>query len=233
MFAFKLLSALSSAALLVSAATLSSRKDSHGNGKECCEISKDTMDLPPDQTALVAPTTDPLFVMLGVGIQNYTCSSTTSTYASIGAVASLFDISCLEKSDFAEVQTKAFKTWSKASAKTKATSIGATVGAPNLLGFHYFVTSPSGTGLSPKWDFTSTGKFAGNATAFVLAAKVGDMAAPTNPAVNVDWLALNNVQGALASKVFRIDTVGGQPPSSCVPGSAPISVKYTSKYFLF
>ncbi|KAJ7190744.1 hypothetical protein GGX14DRAFT_579545 [Mycena pura] len=116
--------------------------------------------------------------------------STTSTYASIGAVASLFDISCLEKSDFAEVQTKAFKTWSKASAKTKATSIGATVGAPNLLGFHYFVTSPSGTGLSPKRDFTSTGKFAGNATAFVLAAKVGDMAAPTNPTVNVDWLAL-------------------------------------------
>ncbi|KAJ7191274.1 hypothetical protein GGX14DRAFT_297519, partial [Mycena pura] len=198
-----------------------------------CEISKDTMDLPPNQTALVAPYSDPLFVTLGIGIQNYTCNSTTSTYVSIGAVASLFDISCLKKSDFAKVHTKAFKTWNKASAKTKATSIGATVEAPNLLGFHYFVTSPSGTGLSPKWDFTSTGKFAGNATAFVLAAKVGDIPAPTDPTVNVDWLSLKNVQGSLASMIFRTDTVGGQPPSSCVPGSAPISVKYTSKYLLF
>jgi hypothetical protein len=38
------------------------------------------MDLPAGQTALVSPTTALLFVLLGVGIQNYTCSSTTSTY---------------------------------------------------------------------------------------------------------------------------------------------------------
>ncbi|KAJ7208941.1 hypothetical protein GGX14DRAFT_566644 [Mycena pura] len=110
------------------------------------------MDPLPNQTGLIAPYTDPLFVTLGVGIQNYTCNSTTSNYASIGTVASLFDISCLRKSDFTKVQTKALKTWKKASAKTKATSIGATVGAPSLLGF---VASPSGTGLSPNWDLTS------------------------------------------------------------------------------
>jgi hypothetical protein len=80
--------------------------------------------------------------------------------------------------------------------------------------FHYFVTSPSGTGISPLWDFTSTGNFAGNATAYVMGAKVGDILAPNTPTTNVDWLALNAVQGSLASKIFRIDTVGGQPPSS-------------------
>ncbi|KAJ7469776.1 hypothetical protein B0H11DRAFT_1920396 [Mycena galericulata] len=130
------------------------------------------------------------------------------------------------------IQETAFHIWDDASSRTTATSIGARVGAPNLLGFHYFVTSPSGTGLSPKWDFTSTGKFAGNANAYVLGAKVGDIPAPTDPAVNVDWLALKNAQGDLASNIFRIDTVNGQPPTSCVPGST-ISVKYTAKYYLY
>jgi hypothetical protein len=113
------------------------------------------------------------------------------------------------------------------------------------------VTSPSGTGISPIWDFTSSGSFAGNANAYVIGAKVGDIPAPTSPTTNVDWLALNGVQGALASKIFRIDTVSGQPPTSvrtlsfilfehriepdlqCVAGSAPISVKYTAKYYLY
>jgi hypothetical protein len=75
------------------------------------------------------------------------------------------------------------------------------------------VTSPSGTGISPKWDFTSR-KFAGNATAFVLGAKTGDILAPTDPATNIDWLQLAAVQGELASEIFRVDTVGGQPPTS-------------------
>jgi hypothetical protein len=44
---------------------------------ERCDTSKAVMDLPPNQTALVAPATAPLFVLLGVGVQNYTCSGTT------------------------------------------------------------------------------------------------------------------------------------------------------------
>ncbi|KAJ6474490.1 hypothetical protein C8R47DRAFT_1187471 [Mycena vitilis] len=217
MFAVQLVGALSAAALLVSSTPLAATG---------CDSSKAVMDLPTNQTALVNPTSAPLFVMLGVGVQNYSCSSTTSTYASIGAVASLFDISCLENTPlFTPIQTLAFEVWSKVPVGVTATSIGHTVGARLLLGYHYFVTSPSGTGLSPLWDFTST--------AYVMGAKVGDILAPTSPSTNVDWLALNNAQGALASKIFRIDTVGGQPPASCVAGSAPISVKYTAKYYLY
>ncbi len=144
----------------------------------------------------------------------------------------MFDISCIDKTPaFATVQTTAFKAWSATPARLSATTVGSKVGAPNLLGvcshplrlilvlidskqYHYFVTSPSGTGISPKWDFTSTGKFAGNSSAFVLGAKTGDLPAPTDSATNVDWLMLNNVEGSLASKVFRIDTVNGQPPTS-------------------
>ncbi|KAF8180559.1 hypothetical protein K438DRAFT_1842121 [Mycena galopus ATCC 62051] len=202
------------------------------SGSPRCDTSYAKMDLPPNQTALVAPTTNPLFVLLGVGIQNYTCSGTAFT--SIGAVASLFDISCLAGTPkFANVQQKAFNIWTDAPKDVPATSIGHLVDAPHLDGFHYFVTSPSGTGLSPEWDFTSTGKFAGNATAFVLGAKVGDILAPVDPATNIDWLSLVAAEGDLASQIFRIDTVGGQPPTSCDVTGQQISVKYTSKYFLY
>ncbi|KAJ7796933.1 hypothetical protein B0H14DRAFT_2913023 [Mycena olivaceomarginata] len=213
MFSFQLLSVLASAALLVSAAP-------SFRGGPCCDTSAAKLSLPANQTQLVAPTTAPLFVALGVGVQNYTCTAATLKYASVGAVASIFDISCIDKTPaFATIQTTAFK--------------HDKIGAATLLGYHYFVPAPSGTGLSPKWDFTSTGKFAGNSTAFILAAKAGDILAPTNSATNVDWLMLNNVQGSLASKVFRVDTVNGQPPTSCVAGSADISVKYTAKYYLY
>lgn len=56
-------------------------------------------------------------------------------FSSIGAVASLFDISCLDKKpEFATVQTTAYNIWSKAPAKVTATSIGSRVLAPFLLG---------------------------------------------------------------------------------------------------
>jgi hypothetical protein len=106
-----------------------------------------------------------------------------------------------------------------------------------------------GTGISPVWNFASAA-LAGHADAFVLAAKVGDVPAPTGPP-DVDWLSLNRVDGNLAKQVFRVATVGGLPPSSvrllynwranenrwltfgrlqCKPGTPPISVKYASTY---
>ncbi|KAK7001703.1 hypothetical protein R3P38DRAFT_2558291, partial [Favolaschia claudopus] len=108
------------------------------------------------------------------------------------------------------------------------TALGKTAGTPELLGLHYFVAL--NTGISPKWYFTST---TGKPSAYVIGAKVGDIPAPSNPANNVDWLALNRAEGTLADRIFRVDTVGGQPPVSCVPGSTPISVKYTAKYYLY
>lgn len=39
-----------------------------------CDLSRAKLALPTNQTALVAPTTAPSFVALGVGVQNYTCT---------------------------------------------------------------------------------------------------------------------------------------------------------------
>lgn len=91
---------------------------------------------------------------------------------------------------------------------------------PEVLAQHYFVTNPTtGTGVSPKWDFTSSGnaKFFGNSNAFIVAKGKGSVAAP-NATVNINWLDVVNIGGAeggeIADEVFRTDTVGGQPPAS-------------------
>lgn len=133
-----------------------------------------------------------------------------------GAVAELFDISCLSSTpEFARIQTDAFALWKELpNALTTLDLVKAfrILGNFDVLGQHYFVTSPSGTGISPKFDFTS-GKFAGNPNAFILAAKAGDIPAPTGSA-DVDWLELSNVAGKLATEVFRVNTKAGQPAAS-------------------
>lgn len=209
-----------------------------------CDASQKHMALPSGQTQLALPTTTvPSFVALGVGVQNYTCGSTsTFTYvrlgtfttcvthfslnSNVGAVAELFDLSCAKDSSFGDLTDVAFAFW-KVTPKDVTTQdiiktlafIDPAFKTPIILGQHYFVTNPTtGTGVSPKWDFTSA-SLKGHTDAFVVGARIGDLAAPTNPATNVDWLALNAAQGNLADEVFRVETRGGQPPSSVSFGS--------------
>ncbi|KAF8159421.1 hypothetical protein B0H34DRAFT_703374 [Crassisporium funariophilum] len=197
-------------------------------GKRTCDVSKMTMALPAGQTVLSVPTLPPSSVLLGVGVQNYTCS-TAGTFSATGAVAELYDISCLCKTSmFNNIQDMAYAIWQTAPASAKVPNLSS-LKVP-VMGQHFFVTSPSGTGISPVWDFRA-GAAKGNSDAFVLAAKVANLPAPTGPK-DVDWLELKSVQGALAAQVYRTDTRGGPAPTSCTPG-ATISVKYTSKYWFF
>ena len=69
----------------------------------------------------------------------------------------------------------------------------------SFMGNHYFINSSSGTGLAPVWDYRA-GAAKGNPEAFVLAAKVVDVPAPTS-SNDVDWLQLKSVSGSLATQV--------------------------------
>ncbi|KAJ7701135.1 hypothetical protein B0H17DRAFT_924854 [Mycena rosella] len=192
-----------------------------------CDISAAKVTLPSNQNLLVAPAHGPSYLGLAIGTQNYTCAS-TGTWTNVGAVAELFDASCLYGTpEFSYIQEIAYTVWKFAPASAGISQVIAVLQTFKDT-FHYFVPSPSGTGISPKWDFTSAG-LAGHPDAFVIAAKVGDIPAPTGPP-NVDWLSLNKVQGDLATQVFRINTVGGLPPGSCKPGSPPLAVKYAAMY---
>ncbi len=147
--------------------------------------------------------------------------------SAFGAVAEVFDASCFAtKPQFATIQNPAFAAWNTSRPPPIQDIIArlATTNNPLVLGQHYFVTNPvTGTGISPKWDFTSSGKFKGNADAFVIGAPKANIPAPSNPQQNVPWLDIRNVQGKLADQIFRFDTVGGQPPAS-VRGSSFIEI---------
>jgi hypothetical protein len=141
----------------------------------------------------------------------------TANYRNVGAVAELFDISCFYNTSFFDkVSDDAITLWSSApSSLTISEMIKALsyVKNPIVLGEHYFVTNPvTGTGLSPRWDFTSHA-FKRNHNAFVVGNKVGDLAAPTG-SQDIDWLYLTAAQGKLANEVYRTDTRLGQPPAS-------------------
>jgi len=171
----------------------------------------------------------PRLVALGVGVQNYTCSS-SGNYSSIGAVADLFDISCLYgTAEFAKVQDDVYDIWQKCD-PSQSNLVHELLHEFNipLVGYHYFIND-NGT-LRPEFDFTSIGPTKGNPDAFVVAAKAVDVPAP-NRVQDVDWLELTAVSGKFADEVFRVDTKGGQPPTSCTPGSPPISIKYAAKYW--
>lgn len=199
-----------------------------------CDLSSARLQVPADQTQLVAPTYAPSFIGIGVGTQNYTCNATNSAYTLIGALAELFDSSCLYGTPaFDSAPTIAYDAWSATTGITVEEVI-TTLGLqpnPAVLGQHYYVPNPVGSGLSPKWDFTSSGLTAGDPNAYVIGAKVGDL--PSSDSSNIDSLMVKGIKGELASEIFRVETNGGQPPSQCVAGDPDITVKYTAQYWFF
>jgi hypothetical protein len=126
----------------------------------------------------------------------------------------LFDVSRLfGTSGFATIQNDAFNVWnacpeidplSAAMAQRIQDQFNLTVD-----GQHYFV-SQNGT-LEPVWDLTSSGPFTGNPGAIVFAHKIQTADSPDGSG-NVPWLELVKDSGQLANKVYRINTVQGQPP---------------------
>ncbi|KAK0203604.1 hypothetical protein DFS33DRAFT_1274773 [Desarmillaria ectypa] len=197
----------------------------HYQPGKSCDISKAQLVLPPG-VKLPPPSEPPTHITVGVGTQNYTCSE-EGTYTNVGAVASILDISCLYGTPlFDSIQDIVLAVWEKDD-PTSAHDISDRL---TLLGEHFFITNPiTGTGISPKWDFTATTE---NSEAFVVGNGTARSPAPTG-SQDVDWLSLDRVLGKLADEVYRIDTRAGQPPASCIPGSEPITVKYSAKYWFF
>ncbi|KAF8892212.1 hypothetical protein BD779DRAFT_1386508, partial [Infundibulicybe gibba] len=196
--------------------------------RQWCDVSCAKMVVPAGQTQLVVPEHAPSFVTIGVGVQNYTCDAATSTYKSIGAVAEMYDISCLLEHDlFDTIEEISYGLWFGANENITTADVGYTLGAvrPPVIGQHFFVKSDAPAGISPKWEFT----LKGGEKRSVVVTGAGSVPSPHGKQ-NIPWLSLRGIEGDLAKQVFRTDTVGGVPPASCAAGSPPISVRYTSKY---
>ncbi|KAG6908054.1 hypothetical protein DXG01_006360 [Tephrocybe rancida] len=192
--------------------------ESEKHKRASCDISHATIKYPAAQTTLATPAAPLSYVAVAIGVQNYTCSA-AGTYTNVGAVAELFDIGCFYGTPaFDQVTDFAYSLWNLAPPTLTPQGVITLLQpakTPAVLGQHYYVTNPiTGTGVNPKWDFTSQGATKGNSKAYVVAAKVVGMAAPTG-SQDIDWVQLKSLTGSLATDVYRTDTRAGQPPASC------------------
>jgi len=127
----------------------------------------------------------------------------------------VFDVAGLFPApEFSTIEDDAFAIWSKSQSndpynKDLSQQLQTQFNIP-VSGQHYFINS---NGLAPVWDFRADGPTKGNKDAIVVAKVDATIPSPTGPP-NVDWVQLSSVSGKLATKVFRVNTVEGDPPPS-------------------
>ena len=134
----------------------------------------------------------------------------------MGAVAQLFEISCLfGQPAFPTIQKVAFDEWAASPSinplEPELVQLMKDKHNINVQGQHYFVKQDST--LVPVWDLRSSGENAGNPNAIIFAQKVKSAPSPDGRE-NVDLVELKKLSGGLANQVYRVDTVKGQPPST-------------------
>lgn len=136
---------------------------------------------------------------------------------SIGAFAELFDISSLVNDpNFLAVQVPAFQAWNATgNLVVMQDMIAMFAGAPSVLGQHYYAFEETTGSTVPIWDFTSDA-FPRNRQAFFIGRRTGSIPSPAGSMANIDWVSLANAGGSLADTVFRVDTIGGQAPTTSV-----------------
>ena len=175
---------------------------------------------------LPPPTSSPSIIALGVGTQNYTCNSTTSTYSSNVAVADLYDITNLVTSSTKDSLCILYlKNSQDCNADDNPLKL-------NHVGQHYFDASSK-----PNFDFTKSGY------GWLQAKKGAGVPAPNTASKGVephkngavDWLyLLDNGAGVSQTlqSVYRVETAGGKPPATC-SGNEQIQIPYAAEYWFY
>ncbi|KAH8828748.1 hypothetical protein DL96DRAFT_1679343 [Flagelloscypha sp. PMI_526] len=164
---------------------------------------------------------------------NYTC--TEGAFKSDGAVAKLFDVSCMIVNNphgFAELSSKATKLWKRPPTEIDTLEFSS---APGLL-----TTSHPKPGeqppIVPQWDLTPAGcAFHGTAGASFTGKSKGSVFVPTRKQ-DIYWLQLDVADGRPGKQIYRTGIRHRHPPYTRQPDSEPgsrISIKYVSNYFLY
>ena len=168
-------------------------------------------------------------VSIGRGVQNYTCdlSNSTAVPTAIGAIATLYDASCIAASfpDLLALLPGVSLQFNTPKALTPSNLA--------VSGHHWF--DAAGT---PIFDLNTPKKQLGIATC----AKNASAPAPPNAVVGqsnagfgaVPWLKLVTTSAATGNlqEVYRINTAGGKPPGTCVGAPASFEVQYATEYVL-
>lgn len=186
-------------------------------------------DPPLPASALPPPPGTLKYIALGVGTQNYTCATSTSSSipVAIGAVATLSNIRTLVQVNPASVPSipvLALKT-----AELTGTN------AQNLptLGKHFFNAAGK-----PTFDLTG-----GSPPARLTAKKVAAVPAPAGSYAGaqnegaVPWLYLTDSGQGLSfggiTDVYRVETAGGAAPANCAGMAGAFEVQYAAEYWFY
>jgi len=175
-------------------------------------------------------------VVIGRGTQNYTCdlANDTAVPAPVGAVASLFNVSCiaadmpelLEKLPGIALNLPVPSTDDEKSALMK-----------DMSGHHYFVNN-----TTPFFDMDTSLNTYGKGAVLKSAAADAPSDAIVGPLGKgdgaVSWLLLSANDYPQWGKpdwkaVYRLNTAGGSPPKSCTGLESSFTVEYASEYWLF
>ncbi|EGE07752.1 hypothetical protein TEQG_06784 [Trichophyton equinum CBS 127.97] len=158
------------------------------------------------------------YITFGVGTQNYTCAGGATKPIPVGAVATLYDGSCLNN-----IHARAMSILNYISLHTSVPSAAWVLEnflkMPKL-GQHYF------TGGRPFFDLTTRG---GSDKAYV--SVVANVPAPSG--LDVPWLRLNKLEGSGIEAIFRVKTHEGVSPATCQGQPAVFQVGYTAQYWVY
>ncbi|KFY25616.1 hypothetical protein V493_04559 [Pseudogymnoascus sp. VKM F-4281 (FW-2241)] len=198
-----------------------------------CDLSKAQMPVSTEPLPEVDAGTSLKHVALGRGIQNYTCDTTNTTAIpkAIGAVATLYNVSCI-----AATMPTVLHTLTGFSLQF---DLGPNPNAPNpanleVSGLHYF----NDLGV-PFFNLDTEKQQVGT----LPCAKDADAPAPADAVKGqgnkgdgaVAWLKLTAVDGATGNleSVYRLNTAGGKPPATCDGMPATFEVEYAAEYWFF
>ncbi|KAF3007663.1 hypothetical protein E8E13_008972 [Curvularia kusanoi] len=187
------------------------------------------------------PTPDGLqlkYVVLGMGTQNYTCLTDDENAApgTTGAVAQLYDIgTALSKNPMARwtipsISPLALSLWSQPARFTQNLQ---SLGYEHMIGHHFF----SGAAPTFALDQLSMSPYP-----LTVLAKLAETSAPSSscPGNNAEgaikWLLLKDTKGLSQGgidTVYRVETAGGNKPTTCKGQQKTFEVKYSAQYWIF
>lgn len=184
----------------------------------------------PALPASTLPTTNLTYqyTAIGRGIQNYTCTAVGATPVALGAIATLYDATAI-----ALTSTTILNTIPGLAVNTPPTAAGYVLPRPynNLavLGHHFFLAD-----ATPTFDLTAVKKILYAKKNAAVNAPTG---APIGPAGTgaVQWLDLVAKPGYATvglGEVYRVETAGGNPPTTCASVGVT-TVQYAAEYWFY
>jgi hypothetical protein len=169
--------------------------------------------------------------------QNYTCAVSSPQYTpvAIGAVASLYNASCIA-ANYPDILS-ALPSLALQYPLPPSPSSTLTPANIDLSGHHYFITD-----TTPVFNLNASTDPA-QQLGLVVSSKAAMSNAPANAIKGqngvgngaVAWLYLNTTsatQGDVRA-VYRVNTAGGNPPKTCEGSDAVFSVQYAAEYWFY